>query len=140
MAHKARHGDVVKVTHTLYSHYGIYVEEPDGPRVIHYTGENGPQDINGIVRETPISVFLNGETEYSVCYLDPKKYKTIYSGKKTVERAKKKLGKRGYNLLLNNCEHFAVWCKTGEKKSSQVRDLFWDVPSNLFSFLEEMFL
>jgi len=25
-----------------------------------------------------------------------------------------------YNLTNNNCEHFATWCKTGERKSKQV--------------------
>lgn len=119
----ARHGDVVKVTHTLYDHYGIYVEVSTGARVIHYTGENGPQDFNGMVRETPLSVFLNGEKEYSVCKFDPMRYKTIFSGEKTVERARSKLGQKGYNILTNNCEHFAIWCKTGEEESSQVRDL-----------------
>jgi hypothetical protein len=27
-----------------------------------------------------------------------------------------------YGLFTNNCEHFAVWCKTGIKKSSQVSE------------------
>jgi hypothetical protein len=31
------------------------------------------------------------------------------------------LGERDYDLLHNNCEHFAVWCKTGRPESSQVR-------------------
>ena len=25
-----------------------------------------------------------------------------------------------YDLVTNNCEHFAVWCKAGTKVSSQV--------------------
>ena len=27
----------------------------------------------------------------------------------------------GYDLFGNNCEHFAYWCKTGLKRSRQVR-------------------
>ena len=44
----------------------------------------------------------------------------LYSGDETVERASGEIGKGGYNLALNNCEHFAVWCKTGVRDSSQV--------------------
>lgn len=29
-----------------------------------------------------------------------------------------------YNLITNNCEHFAVWCKTGKMKSFQVYNAF----------------
>jgi hypothetical protein len=30
------------------------------------------------------------------------------------------LGDVGYHLWQNNCEHFAVWCKTGRPQSSQI--------------------
>ncbi len=52
----------------------------------------------------------------------------LYSAKETVERAQSRLGEDKYNLAFNNCEHFALWCKTGLKESSQVDDLwkvFW---------------
>ena len=52
----------------------------------------------------------------------------LYSAKETVERAKSRIGETQYNLAFNNCEHFALWCKTGLKESSQVEDLwksFW---------------
>ena len=32
----------------------------------------------------------------------------------TLERAKSRMGEQKYNLLFNNCEHFANWCKTGK--------------------------
>jgi hypothetical protein len=44
----------------------------------------------------------------------------LYSGKETVERARSRLGEDKYNLVFNNCEHFAVWCKTGVSESSQI--------------------
>lgn len=43
----------------------------------------------------------------------------LFSPEETVMRARSKLGERGYNLLLNNCEHFALWCKTGIAQSAQ---------------------
>ena len=36
-----------------------------------------------------------------------------------VKRANSKVGEKGYNLLLNNCEHFARRCCHGEWKSTQ---------------------
>lgn len=40
----------------------------------------------------------------------------------TVRRAMGRLGEQNYNLLFNNCEHFAYWCKTGRHRSNQVED------------------
>ena len=41
----------------------------------------------------------------------------------TLRRAMGRLGEQNYNLLFNNCEHFAHWCKTGRHRSAQVEDL-----------------
>ena len=140
-----QNGDVLRVNRGLYSHYGVYVAE--GNHVVHYTGANGPNDFNGIVRETTLDEFLNGSPTYNVCTF-PEHPQTLtpslqgrkntlfqlwqlikaaklkdyhlYSGDETVQRARSKLGQGGYNLALNNCEHFAVWCKTGIRDSSQV--------------------
>ncbi|MBQ9528290.1 MAG: lecithin retinol acyltransferase family protein [Fretibacterium sp.] len=46
----------------------------------------------------------------------------LYSGLETVARARSQLGKEGYSIAGNNCEHFAVWCKTGLKESTQVNN------------------
>lgn len=51
-----------------------------------------------------------------------KKYK-VYSTEETIQRAKSKLGCKDYNLLTNNCEYFAIWCKTGLSESRQVEML-----------------
>jgi hypothetical protein len=40
----------------------------------------------------------------------------------TLRRAMGRLGEQNYNLLFNNCEHFAHWCKTGRHRSPQVED------------------
>jgi hypothetical protein len=40
----------------------------------------------------------------------------------TLRRAMGRLGEERYNLLFNNCEHFAHWCKTGRHRSAQVED------------------
>ena len=40
----------------------------------------------------------------------------------TLRRAMGRIGEQNYNLLFNNCEHFAHWCKTGRHRSSQVEN------------------
>ena len=46
----------------------------------------------------------------------------LYSPEETVARARSKIGESNYNLILDNCEHFAIWCKTGLYKSEQVEE------------------
>lgn len=139
----AENGDVIKVNRGLYDHYGIFVK--NNQHVVHYTGENSPNDFNGIVRETSLTEFLNGTNNFTICHFPEKieqltfldnrnllsdlwqkikelKFENyhLYSGDETVNRARNEIGRRGYNLLCNNCEHFAIWCKTGIRESSQV--------------------
>ena len=42
-----------------------------------------------------------------------------YSGEKCARRALSRLGENDAQTF-NNCEHFATWCATGEKRSPQV--------------------
>ncbi|CAF3174993.1 unnamed protein product, partial [Rotaria sp. Silwood2] len=41
-----------------------------------------------------------------------------------VQRARDSLGKVGYNVLTNNCEHFATGCRYGDRLSGQ-EEAFW---------------
>ena len=61
----------------------------------------------------------------------------------TLRRAMSRIGEQDYNLLFNNCEHFATWCKTGRHRSSQIdsaieRARQWSklMPSALINGLE----
>jgi len=40
-----------------------------------------------------------------------------------VRRALSRLNENAYNLILNNCEHFANWVQKGLHKSAQVEDI-----------------
>ena len=40
----------------------------------------------------------------------------------TLRRAMGRIGEQRYNLLFNNCEHFAHWCKTGRHRSAQLEE------------------
>ena len=38
-----------------------------------------------------------------------------------IELARSRIGEKDYDILINNCESFAFWCKTGSNYSSQAR-------------------
>lgn len=62
----------------------------------------------------------------------------LYTPEETVKRAESRLGESGYNLICNNCEHFAIWCKTGVHESHQVSELIGDLEF-IFKGLEGSF-
>jgi len=47
--------------------------------------------------------------------------KSCYEPYEVVNRAKSKLGRFKYDVLENNCEHFALWCKMCDQKSNQAK-------------------
>jgi hypothetical protein len=44
-----------------------------------------------------------------------------------IGRAESRLGLADFDIVLNNCEHFATWCKTGISDSEQVYSLWRNV-------------
>ena len=97
-----------------YQHYGVYIGNGN---VIHFAPHEG-QEINmenGIIHETTLEKFLNGRSLKIDINIKP-----LFSENEIVQRARSRLGDKDYNLLLNNCEHFARWCVTGEHISYQV--------------------
>ncbi|MCR5102400.1 MAG: lecithin retinol acyltransferase family protein, partial [Butyrivibrio sp.] len=137
-------GDVIGVLRSgMYEHYAIYV---GNDRVIHYSGQNGELKGKITIHEGPISEFTKNSKSVFVVWFDnghPIKLRTstsflfntcmdyyggkfqgkkrnVYSNKETIRRAKSRLGESNYSIVSNNCEHFAMWCKTGVSESSQV--------------------
>ncbi|MBP3611457.1 MAG: lecithin retinol acyltransferase family protein [Lachnospiraceae bacterium] len=143
-------GDVIGVARKkawkIYEHYAVYIG--DG-QVVHYAGDGNDFSGCVSVRKASLESFLKGDTDYFVLffhknYTMPRKIQVrtsfnlddigydrnsilpgnksarIYSPEETVRRALSRLGEESYHLLSNNCEHFAVWCKTGVAESYQV--------------------
>ena len=95
---KLKKGDHISVQRVGYTHHGIYIGHG---RVIHYL-EDG-------VREDSLYDFADG---YNIHIEDtPRKY----SKKEVVKRAQSRLYENDYNVLWENCEQFAIWCRTGDK-------------------------
>ena len=93
----------------IYKHHGI--DCGDGT-VIHY---RKPSEI---VERTSFATFSRGNPVYSLEYSKG----FCFVPEVVVERAESRLGEDKYNLLFNNCEHFATWCKTGISDSKQIRE------------------
>ena len=116
----------------MYYHYAVYTGDNT---VIHYSGDMGDFKGRKIVRYGSMEEFLDGKKEFFELVFPQShqkpdrepRYETqkirykLYSPEETVARAKSRLGEDKYNLAFNNCEHFAIWCKTGISESYQVK-------------------
>ncbi|WP_017300835.1 lecithin retinol acyltransferase family protein [Nodosilinea nodulosa] len=91
----------------LYQHHGI--DGGDGT-VIHYSKARQEAEIS----RTSYDAFSWGNRVY------PVRQSLIYTPEIVIERATSRLGERQYDLLQNNCEHFATWCTTGRSESRQL--------------------
>ncbi|HKI64835.1 MAG TPA: lecithin retinol acyltransferase family protein [Burkholderiales bacterium] len=49
----------------------------------------------------------------------------INNSEGAIAEVRKHLGRKGYDLQVNNCEHFATFCKTDRKESFQVMEFMW---------------
>ncbi len=156
-------GDVIGVTRryamNLYDHYAVYVGNDE---VIHFAAESGDFDGKICIHRASFSKFIGAESHYFVLYFSkydnaPKKIHSstsfeigdklmqqrvywdetkkiqLYSPEETIARAESRLGEEGYDLVGNNCEHFAVWCKTGIEKSYQVEGYLGAVVTGLYA-------
>lgn len=141
-------GDVLVASRKagLYQHFAIYI---GNQKVIHYAAESGDFSGRISIHEAPYREFqgestfvyvldfpddsgkptLRGQadsfcnsTEASFFDLIRKTNYHLYTPEETVARAKSRIGEEKYTLPFNNCEHFAIWCKTGVHESHQVNE------------------
>ena len=91
----------------VYEHHGI---DCGDETVVHY--RKGTETIE----RTSKAYFTDGKKVYV------KRYPLRYIADNVIQRAVSKLGERKYNIIFNNCEHFATWCITGVSYSQQVKN------------------
>lgn len=114
-------GDLVRVKRSKgYYHYGIM---SDVDKIIHFTGpiDDSITKIENIkIRETSVENFVRGDT---LQVLRP--FSSSFDVNTVIERAKGFIGEskifgKSYNLISNNCEHFARYIYFGKSDSKQV--------------------
>jgi hypothetical protein len=91
----------------VYQHHGI---DCGDRTIIHYSKAGKEAE----VARTSFEDFSWGNAVY------PVQVTAAYPDAVVIERAHSRLGERQYDLLTNNCEHFATWCKTGHSQSAQL--------------------
>ena len=112
--------------HGLFNHHGI--DLGDGTVALPRRPRNPEKSMEDFSQGQPVSVVEHADASTPGV---------------TLRRAMGRIGEQNYNLLFNNCEHFAIWCKTGRHRSSQVdsvleRARHWSglMPSALMRGLE----
>lgn len=121
-------GSHLSVSRGVYEHHGIYI---GNNQVIHYSGFAEAFN-KGCIEQTTLEKFLDGRDQFTVVNYPTNK--VLYTNQQIVERASRCLGEDNYNLVFNNCEHFACWCVTGEKRSEQVRTVMRQSSSAVLSY------
>lgn len=101
------YGDHLATSRLGYTHHGIYV---GNDMVVEQCMEG--------IQLVSLSDFAEGNDVYVIEHNNRK-----YDPEETVNRAMSKIGDDNYNLVFNNCEHFANWCIEGEKESKQVQNV-----------------
>ena len=99
-----------------YCHYGIYVGKNE---VIHYTQG---QDEKGIIEKVSLKIFANGCAVSIQTSFPTKRRSKRNTALKALELYYMEEGVQNwtdYHYLNKNCEHFANFCATGEKWSTQ---------------------
>jgi phosphopantetheine--protein transferase-like protein len=130
-------GDAIRVKINEIYHYGIYVSEDE---IIQFglppcaRRQVKQQDITVCVSN--VETFLQGG--FLECGKAEKKDGKKRANKEIVEYAKGQLGRAGYHILNNNCEHFVYECLFGQKRSLQtddVRAFFSNLPiADVYTF------
>ena len=156
---QAQYGDIIGVVRRggIYEHYGIYVSDTC---IVHYNIPASKTIGHATVHATNLRNFLRDDSEYFILdfpkpYVPPvalgnagstphtNSYSEelarslqqtygyhLYTPEETVARARSRLGETSYNLFTNNCEHFAIWCKTGVSESLQVNNMLGSLLNN----------
>ncbi|KAL3876941.1 hypothetical protein ACJMK2_034720 [Sinanodonta woodiana] len=124
-------GDLVEFPRGLYSHWAVYVGNEE---VVHLAGDpNAASKVNAnsshvfaicgkqfTKAQVKLDNFFKVAADSKAKKNNDKDDKVSPSDKREiVRRAMSKLGEIGYNILWENCEYFASWCRYGEGWSEQ---------------------
>ena len=115
-------GAQIRVNRGLYSHHGIYVSDD---LIIHFASNEPGHETDPLyasVCKTDLKGFLKGG-ELEVREYTEEEMREKRGNDEIVEYVLSNLGRKGYDLINNNCEHFSNECAFGKSYSSQVESV-----------------
>jgi len=162
-------GMVLKISRGIYNHYAVYVGSGEVIHYSSYDSDISQDNsiiktsIQHFIREEKSFIILKFPDKYKVSFQvmmrrsvlsgisipsmlsgidnDLKEKYNLYSNEDTARRAENRLGEKKYSVLSNNCEHFAIWCKTGIEISAQINGLIdGGIKSGQKVFINNFFL
>ncbi|KAK7504443.1 hypothetical protein BaRGS_00004309 [Batillaria attramentaria] len=129
-------GDLVQFPRGMYSHWAVYIGDGE---VVHLAGEEDDGlggKMGGKIIDVNHLFSISGEY-YTRAYVKVDPFLVVAADCKAIRDNSKDevwtplppeeikanaiglLGEADYNLLHYNCEHFATWCRYGQKSSDQ---------------------
>ncbi|XP_078397863.1 lecithin retinol acyltransferase-like [Cetorhinus maximus] len=132
-----KRGDLLEVSRTLFTHYGIYLGDEkvahlmpdilplftDDKKLIRDVVTNQRLILGVISRNASIRVDSVEDFAYGACiivnHMDALCKKPALPNEEVARRAEKLVGSTEYSLLWNNCEHFVTYCRYGTAVSIQ---------------------
>eukprot|EP00061_Rhincodon_typus_P012224 g37826.t1 len=123
-----KRGDLLEVSRTLFTHYGIYLGGQkvahlmpdilplftDDQKLIQEVVTNQRLILGVICRTASIRVDSVEDFAYGACilvnHMDSMCKSPVLPGEEVARRAEKLVGSTEYSLLWNNCEHFVTHC------------------------------
>lgn len=115
-------GDMIRVRLGSVYHYGVFVSEDE---VIQF----GPPPVDTLARDPAAVTVCAATAEEFACgriieiaQPDRAEARRRRTPDEAVSAARARLGEGGYDLLRNNCEHFAYECVFGEHYCAQTED------------------
>ena len=126
--YQIRRGDHLCFDRVFYWHHAIVetVDKSNGEiNVIEYSNsaKQFSQDNSSPPKNPGLAVVVRRKFKLEKEPIYVIKHDSCFDPEAVVSRAKSKLGERKYDPVTNNCEHFALWCKTGISSSEQVRSV-----------------
>ncbi len=105
-------GEMVRVSRGKYFHFGICVAPEE---LIHFASPSGDgfdDPAAATVHRISLSAFAAGS--FVECLeLTRAQRSYTFTADETIARANRALGEKGYDVLKNNCQHFANRCLYG---------------------------
>ncbi len=109
-----------------FYHHGIYIGNDEVVQFgLPFSMYEDSEDIK--VLRSPIKDFCGSDGFIEVYVYSKKELKQKYPDSEIIKNALSHIGEGGYNILRNNCEHFANFCVFGIKRSEQVDDVYDNV-------------